>query len=300
MMTRFCILFKLFLLLSILVSCSGSSEQNKEDKTHDPQLRIVSLNGAISELLYEFGLGNKIVGTDITSNYPDMINQLPKVGHNRNISAEGVLQLHPNLIIGDARELKPETVEQLKSTGIKLILINRHFSVAGAKQTASEVAKELEVDTELLERVSENMDSCLAMVEPLGGEFKVLFIYARGAGVMNVSGNNTQMAAMIKLAGAKNAFTDFDEFKPLTPEALVAANPDAILMFTEGLHSINGMDGLMKVPGISETTAGKLGLVASMDGQLLGGFGPRLGEAVLNLNRQFIALQSRKTASVDL
>ncbi|MFT4033908.1 MAG: ABC transporter substrate-binding protein, partial [Siphonobacter sp.] len=113
---------------------------------------------------------------------------------------------------------------------------------------------------------------------------KVLFIYARGTGTMMVAGKGTSVKSIIELAGGENATNGFDNFKPLTPEALVVANPDYILLFNSGLESLGGMEGLLKVPGIAQTNAGKNRKVIEMEGEKLTGFGPRLGEAVLELN----------------
>ena len=98
-----------------------------------------------------------------------------------------------------------------------------------------------------------------------------------------VAGDNTPMKAMIELAGAQNAATGFEEFKPLTSEGMVASNPDVILLFDDGLQSLGGIDGLLAVPGVAQTTAGRNKAVIEMDGQLLTGFGPRTGQALSEL-----------------
>src|SRR5690606_3375022 len=101
--------------------------------------------------------------------------------------------------------------------------------------------------------------------------------------VLSVSGTKTPMEAIIGLAGGENAITEFEDFKPLTPESLIQANPDVILMFESGLNSAGGMDGILKVPGVEQTHAGKNKKIISIDGGLITNFGPRTGEAALEL-----------------
>lgn len=101
-----------------------------------------------------------------------------------------------------------------------------------------------------------------------------------------VAGQKTPLDAVINLAGGVNAAQGFDDFKPLTPEALLEANPDVILMFDSGLQSIGGVEGILKIEGIAQTNAGKNKKVIAMDGQYLSGFSPRLGDAVLELNQK--------------
>jgi iron complex transport system substrate-binding protein len=100
-----------------------------------------------------------------------------------------------------------------------------------------------------------------------------------------VAGDETPIDALIELAGAKNAISGFSGYKPLTPEALVEANPDILLLFDEGLQSLNGMEGLLSIRGISETKAGRKKHIIQMDSYLLNGFGPQLGTAMGELRR---------------
>ncbi len=108
-----------------------------------------------------------------------------------------------------------------------------------------------------------------------------------GTGNLMVAGKNTSVDKMISLAGGINAFSDFEDYKPLTPEALVAANPDVIVMFESGLKSMGGLDGIMQVQGMAQINAGKNKKVIEMDGQYLAGFGPRVGKAIVELSRKF-------------
>src|SRR5690606_33743928 len=103
---------------------------------------------------------------------------------------------------------------------------------------------------------------------------------------MMVAGQNTPLDAVINLAGGVNAAQGFEDFKPFTPEALLEANPDAILMFDSGLQSIGGAEVILNIEGVGQTNAGKNKKIIAMDGQYLSGFSPRLGDAVLELNQK--------------
>src|SRR3546814_19832757 len=100
---------------------------------------------------------------------------------------------------------------------------------------------------------------------------------------MMVAGENTQMEQVIHMAGGQNAVRGFEDFKPLTAESLVAANPAVILLFDSGLESLGGLDGLLKVRGIEQTNAGKNRKVIKMNGQLLPCFGPQIRTALAEL-----------------
>lgn len=248
--------------------------------------KIVSINGTASEILVELGFEDNIVGVDVSSTYPASLQQKPKVGHSRQIAAEGVLALGPDVVIGVNGDVKPELAEQIRSAGVRLLLFEHDYSPDGARQLIRAMADSLGRAARG-EAVVQALDADLAAADSLIAKApdkpKVLFIYARGAGTMMVAGRDTQLEKIISLAGGENAVNDFTDFKPLTAEALVAANPDVILLFDSGLSSLGGIDGLLQVQGISETNAGKNRNVVEMDGQFLTGFGPRLGQAMAEL-----------------
>lgn len=249
------------------------------------QKRIVSLNGAVTEIICALGFEKSLVGVDVTSTYPATMQQVPKVGHNRNISAEPVLALQPDLILATDNFIQPTVIEQFKNVGVKTILLKQEFSVEGTKKLIKEVAAALQV-TAKGDALCKQIDKEQKDLHIAAKNSKVLFIYARGAGTMMVAGKQTPLDKIISLAGAQNAAAGFNDFKPLTPEALVTANPDVILMFDDGLKSMGGVDGLLKVQGIPQTTAGKEKKVIVMDGQLLTGFGPRVIQAVKELSEK--------------
>jgi iron complex transport system substrate-binding protein len=250
-----------------------------------PAPRIVSLSGTISEIVCALGRQGQLVGVDVTSTYPEALGKLPKVGHSRNISAEGVLALNPTLVMGTTESLKPEIAAQLKAAGVAVQLFKQDYSVAGTRKLVQDVAAAFGA-TAQVPAVLKRLDADLATVRKPAAAPKVLFIYARGSGTMMVAGQGTSAEKAIQLAGGQNAAQGFADFKPLTAEALVAANPDVLLLFDSGLQSLGGKAGLLQIPGVAQTTAGRTGRVIEMDGQLLTGFGPRLGQATAELARQ--------------
>ncbi len=273
----------LFALVSTLVlSCKG---ENKTTETSEVvEHRVISLNSAITEILAALGQEDKIVGVDVTSTYPANIKEKAQdLGHVRSISLENVITLQPTLVLASDKDLNPELIAKLKEANIEVKTIHQEQSIEGTKQFIKDIATAVgNTDyTSLIEQIDSDFDTVTQFeVKP-----KVLFIYARGAGTLMVAGKNTPMEKIITIAGGENAVNDFEDFKPLTPEALIQSNPDYILLFDKGLESLGGIDGVLQIQGISQINAGKNRQIITMDGALLSGFGPRVGQAAKELNQ---------------
>ena len=269
---------RFYIYLILILSTAGSG--------YAKALRIVSANGTLSEILVGLGLENQIVGVDVTSTYPASLEKLPKIGHNRSIAAEGILALNPDVIVyTDQSMLSPAVVKQLNSSGKKLVAFKHEYSKDGAIKLIREVGAYFNANAQA-EKIVKALQADLAKIPAPANPKKLLFIYARGTGTLMVSGTGTSLDKMFALAGHKNAVSGFTEFKPLTAESLIVANPDVLVLFSSGLESLEGMDGLLKVPGVANTNAGKNRRIVAMDGQFLTGFGPRLGKAAIELSQK--------------
>jgi iron complex transport system substrate-binding protein len=118
----------------------------------------------------------------------------------------------------------------------------------------------------------------------------MMFVLTHSPVQVLVAGASTAAQAMLTYAGATNAVRGFKGYKPLTPEAMIAAQPDCLLVTEQGLQSAGGLEALYKLPGLAQTPAGRSKAVITMDALRLLGFGPRMPEAVLALNQAFQGL----------
>ncbi len=275
---------------TVLFSCKEEKkvETTETEATQSAEMqKIVSLNGAVTEIVAALGHEKEIVGVDVTSTFPESVKNTAKdLGHVRSLSVENIVALQPTMILATEKDLSPELAEKIKNAGIQSHIFKQDFSVDGTKKLVADVAGVLKHED--FKSINDKIDADLQKVQPIAKAPKVLFIYARGAGTLMVAGKNTPVEKAIAIAGGQNAITEFEDFKPLTPESLIKGNPDVILLFTSGLESLGGVDGLMKIQGIAQTNAGKNKKVIAMDGALLSGFGPRVGEAAAELNAALI------------
>lgn len=250
--------------------------------------RIVPLNGDVAEIVWALGLGDNVVGVDTSASYPPEARQLPSIGYQRRLSAEGILSLDPTVIIGTQEAGPPEVIQQIRDAGVPVVLVEDEPSLEtpGAKIRA--VARALGVPGrgEALARQTEReIVEAKTLAARTTSKPRVLFLYLRGTQTQTIGGRGTDANVMIEAAGAIDAGAEsgIDGYKPLTPEALVAAQPDVLLLLEAGLESVGGVEGLLQIPGIAETPAGRNRRVVALDDLYLLGMGPRTGQALRDL-----------------
>lgn len=242
--------------------------------------RIVTLGGAVTETVFALGGGDAVVAVDASSSHPAAAAGLPKVGYYRMISAEGILSLDPSVVIASDEAGPPPAVARIRQAGVPVVTVpgghGVNTCVARIRAVGAAIGRE-----NAAESLATAVEASLASLPPPADEPpRVLFVFARGAGTLNVSGTGTAADAIIRLAGGVNAVTGYEGYRPLTAEAALTAAPDIILATTSGLQSIGGADSLLATPGLAGTPAGEAGRIVAMDDLLLLGFGPRLPEAV--------------------
>ncbi len=266
------------LLLAYVVPCEAKES------------RIVCVGGVLTEILYTLGAGHLLVGSDISSTYPEVAKKLPKVGYVRTLSAEGILSLAPDLVIITDQAGPQASVSQIKSTGVDMLVLKSPRSLDDVQEVIKVLAAVLERVAEgerLIEKIEQEAKVLSETVKQQGRAWRVLFILHHGTGAPMVAGVGTAADHIITLSGGKNVVTTYKGYKALTPESSVALKPDIILMTKRGLEQFGGKERLVQHPGLSLTTAVQNGRIIAMDALFLLGFGPRTIEAALALHRQY-------------
>ncbi|MDO8052270.1 helical backbone metal receptor [Janthinobacterium sp. SUN211] len=256
--------------------------------------RIVSVGGALTEIVYALEAQGELVGVDTTSLYPAVAQQLPQVGYARTLSAEGVLSLAPTQLIA-TEEAGPQTVlRQVRDAGVPVAVLNANNRFEGLLERVKQVGQitgRADPAARLAQALQQQWDGALGKVRQRShAPVRVLFILAHAPNQVMVGGRETGADAMLAYAGAVNVMGGqggFAGYKPLTPEAVIAARPDLVLVTDQGLKASGGVDGILKLPGLAQTPAGRKHRIVSLEAMLLLGFGPRMPQALAELDAAF-------------
>ena len=229
---------------TLLVGCGETSQESKG---------VISIGGDITEIIYALGKIDQVIGRDTTSFHPESVTRLPDVGYVRQLGAEGLLSLSPDLIIASPETGPPEVVEQIRQTGIPFVLTEGGFNLAGLLKRIETIGKTLDAETEA-ERLSQSIIAKMQKIDQklaaVSRKPKVLFLMSASDGSPMAAGKDTAADAIINLAKGENIFENQSGYKAYSYEALADARPDIIMMMEHSLASLGGIETIQAHPAL--------------------------------------------------
>lgn len=251
---------------------------------HSParDARILTLDraGALSRTVWALGMGENLIGRDTASDFPG-VKDLPLVtpgGHS--INAETVLSLRPGIVLTDGSIGPSRVMKKLRATGVKVIDITAERTPETIGTLIEEVAAGIGLEQaaeQVTDQINEKLDGATASAKSRADGRGMMILYVRGTGVAMIAGPESGGRSVIQRLGGTDAGEKLGingSFTPLTPEALIEAAPDTLIIMSSGLESVGGVDGLLEVPGVSQTPAGKNRSVLDVPDSELLSFGP--------------------------
>lgn len=240
--------------------------------------RIISAGSAVTELIIALGQQDALVAVDATSELPPQM-ELPTIGYHRRLSAEGLLALDANRLIG-SDEMGPDaTLSQLKSAGVEVNIVNTKPTAKGLLERIDEIATITQSEPQakqLKQEVGHKISQLEQNRVSQSDAKKMLFLLIHEGRPANVAGRETTPHAIIELAGGINAAADsINSYKPLSTEAIVEMQPDIILVSGRSYKKMGGADEILKqMPLLAATPAGQNKRFIKIDGHaLVGGLG---------------------------
>ncbi|MDQ1762153.1 hemin ABC transporter substrate-binding protein [Achromobacter aegrifaciens] len=257
-----------------------------------PPARVVTLGGTVTEIVYQLGQGDKLVGDDLSSLYPEAATKLPRVGYYRSVPVEGVLSLKPDLVLASEQAGPPDALKRLADVGVRVVTVSDAPSVDSLKSRIRSIADALGV-APAGERMVEDVTRELARAEAVPATRARALLLINRTGSPQGAGRDTAANEVMHLAGLVNVLQDQHGYKPLSAEAMGALAPDLIIVTQASLDAGGGMDALLRMPGIASTQAAAKRRVVVMDDLLILGMGPRLPLALTQLKQEVAHVMAR-------
>lgn len=253
--------------------------------------RVVSLANGVAEIMNSLNAQSILVGRDISSS-EKALTGIPIVTSGHQVIAEKVISLKPDLVIVDASTGPKAAIDQIKSAGITVVQTPESWTLSDLQTKVRAVGVAIGALPQA-EVLIEQMNSELH-TSKISKRTRIAFLYLRGtSSIYLIGGPGSGADSLIDAVGAVDVGAQNlkHPFNTLTAESLAALNPDLILVMTKGLESVGGIEGLIKLPGVAQTAAGKNKAVIDVDDSLLLSFGPRTPSLVKALGKAIVRIQ---------
>jgi len=237
--------------------------------------RVIVLANGVAEIIQSLNGQSIMVGRDISST-EDSLSDIPIVTSGHQVLPEKVLALKPDLVIIDASTGPKAAIETIRKAGIPVVETPESWSLSDLPAKVRAVGKAVGAYAQaelLVQQIESSLKTSRVNNSP-----RVAFLYLRGtSAVYLIGGSGSGADSLLKAVGAVDVGAqNLDRpFNTLTAESLAALNPDLILVMSKGLESVGGVQGLLNLPGVAQTNAGKNAAVIDVDDSLLLSFGPR-------------------------
>lgn len=278
--------------LGLLLATGCSRFRNEATATNGSQ-RIVCIGEAYNEMIYALGAQGNLVGVDYSSTYPPQIRKLPTVGYHRALSAEGILSLHPTLILDDGNIGPDNVVRQLQTLHVPMMTFRaKNNSVAGTEALLREMGgffhKEKRAE-ELCAQMDREMAEAAVFVKQYKTKPRVAVIhFGRASNVYLMvgtggHGDGGTAGMLVELAGGQMAMQQPGMQRMVSPEIIAKSNPQVILMTSYGFDKLGGMEQAKTLPGVAQTDAARHNRIYRVSEHELMYFGPDTGDTIIQL-----------------
>lgn len=256
--------------------------------------RWVSAGGALSEWISALGGEPRLVGVDTTSQHPESLKALPSIGYQRQLSAEGILSLRPDVLVGTEEMGPPPVLAQVRKAGVRVELLSSQAELAAVDQNLKQLGALLgaeEKAAQLSASYHQQLEALQLQVKQAQQNHKapgVLLLVGHAGAKPLIAGQGTAGDWVLRQAGARN-LAEHQGYKNFSNEALAALDPDVVVFSDRALSGEQALQALLKEnPALAVSRAVRDKRLVSLDPTLLvGGLGPRLPAALQELATAF-------------
>ena len=272
------------------ISQSDVSAISLNSKTSFSVSRVVVLANGVAEIMNSLNASSILVGRDISST-EKALESIPVVTSGHQVLSEKVIALKPDLVIIDASTGPKSAIDQIRSAGIKVVQTPESWTLTDIATKVSAVAEAIGAPGQgvlLNAAIAGAIKSSQLSSKP-----RIAFLYLRGtSSIYLIGGAGSGADSLISAIGGVDvgAASLPRPFNTMTAESLAALNPEVIIVMTKGLESVGGISGLLKLPGVAQTQAGKNQAIIDVDDSLLLSFGPRTPSLVVALSEKVSAV----------
>lgn len=218
--------------LSINVCASSISIIDDEGIEHtfdQPLQRIVSLMPHATELLFEVGAGDHVVGAVQYSDYPEAAKKIPRVGGYSALNIEAIVALKPDLLIAWPEGNRNRELDRLKALGLPILVSDpREFKdIANALFIYGKITDNNEKAAKAIATFNKKLTY---LRNTYSEQEKVSVFYQVWNAPLMTQNGNTFISRAIEVCGGINIFSDLPMTNPqVSIESILIQDPQVIV-----------------------------------------------------------------------
>ena len=191
--------------------------------------RIISLSPNTTEILFHIGAGEKIVGADEYSNYPQAANKIVRVNNHAAANYELILSLKPDLVIAWQSGNGEKIISRIRELNIPVFVVE-----TASLEDIPDLYRRLGQLSGYADQANTQAEKFSQRLNQLRKSFSSkkdirVFYQIWNEPLMTLNGDH-MVTDMIELCGGINVFSDAAALVPyVNIESVVAANPQIII-----------------------------------------------------------------------
>lgn len=283
MKKQFKVIYLFIILAVILAACSTNSDKStKNEQSEKSYDRIISLIPSNTEILYELGLGDKVVGVSTVDDYPKEVKDKKQFDAMK-LNKEALLKAKPDLILAHESQKSTDgkVLNGLKDSGVKVVYVKDAESIDEMYETFKQVGKVTGKEKEANALVKETKNNIKKVVNsvPKDAKSQKVFMEVSSEPEIYTAGKNTFFDDMLKQLKAKNSFSNLDGWQKVSKEAIIKKNPD-VMISTMGISEKDYQQIIDKRGGFESLNAVQKGRIEAVNGDQISRPGPRIDDGL--------------------
>lgn len=293
---RFKWFMPLFLLVLIIAGCSNSSQETTEDETTESESytvvddrgvevtfekipeTVISLQPSNTEILFELGVGDKVIGVTDYDKYPEEVKDIEKVSDTRTVNSERVVELNPDVVFAYTSGGEAQ-IQQLEASGLKVFVIESASSIEDVYGDIAQIAEVMSVEDkgkEVIESIKARFAAIQEKTKGIDNKKKVYFEISPSPDIWSI-GSDTFQQELIEAAGVDNIYADQKGWFSVSEEDVIHRNPEVII--TTVYYTDDPAGEILSRQGWESITAIQNGAVYELNADIIDRPGPRIAEA---------------------
>lgn len=260
-------------------SYTVTDDLDKELTFEEIPATVVSLIPSNTEILYEIGAGDKVVGATDYDNYPAEAAEVERVSDSVVFNAERIIELEPDVVIGYSTG-GPTGYDELEAAGIQVFVIESAESFEDVYGDIEQISTVMGLEDKgdevisSIQRQIEGVQEKVASVE----EKKQLYFEISPSPEIYTTGQNTFQQEILNHANVDNLFGDLEGWPQISEEEVIERNPEIIATTVSYIE--NPIDEIKSRGGWKDIEAVQNDQVFFLDSDITSRPGPRIGDAV--------------------